>query len=395
MRAARWCLALVVAAGLHVVRPAAVEAQTRADTAAVLLEAVQRLRAEGETGAARALLRLIARDYAGTPAAAAVDTELAALRGMRPAERPGRTELLVWGSTYGAWLGVAVPAMLDADEEEVYGLGLLLGAPMGFLAARAYTNANPVTEGQARAITFGGTWGTWQGFGWTEVLGRRTHRVCPGPEPSDPCHEFDSGPSAQTRFAAAVGTGLAGIATGAWLARRPITAGTASAVSLGGMWGTWFGWGLGAIADLRERDLWTASLVGGNAGLVAMALTAPAAQVSEARARLVSISGVIGGLAGLGLLLIVQPDDDQVSVAIPVLMSAAGLGAGLYYTRDYDEYRGGRSDSEGGPGGGAALLERRPGAGWMLGAPQPAPVLRSGARHSEPAVYLPLVHVRF
>ncbi|MGH7449472.1 MAG: hypothetical protein ACREK1_06145, partial [Longimicrobiales bacterium] len=43
----------------------ALRAQTRADSAAVLLNAAEQLRLRGEAGAARAVLELIARQYAG------------------------------------------------------------------------------------------------------------------------------------------------------------------------------------------------------------------------------------------------------------------------------------------------------------------------------------------
>src|SRR5690606_5243231 len=128
-----------------------------------------------------------------------------------------------------------------------YGLGLLLGAPAGFLAARAYGNRTMPTDGQARALTFGGLWGTWQGFGWSEVLDLGQEEYCEPPEFGGYC--YDTGDDTSTRTLAAVVGGLAGIGTGALLARKPIPAGTAAAVTLSGFWGTWFGWGAGYMAD--------------------------------------------------------------------------------------------------------------------------------------------------
>ena len=47
--------------------------------------------------------------------------------------------------------------------------------------------------------------------------------------------------------------------------------------------------------------------------------------MSRNRTRLVSIAGVIGGLAGAGLDLIVQPDNEKVAIGIPLAGSIAGL----------------------------------------------------------------------
>lgn len=274
-----------------------VRAQSRADSAAVLLRTAAQLRDDGETGAARAVLELIARHYAGTPAAAEVERMLALLRRTPDAERSGRTELLVFGTTYGAWLGVAVPLALDSDAAEAYGVGLLLGAPLGFYAAKQYADAKMPTEGQTRALTFGGTWGTFMGFALTEALdiGANVDLFCPAP---GECYEDESGPDAPTYVTAAVLGGLAGIGTGAFLARKPITAGTAATVSLGTMWGAWFGFGVSYLADQEGDGLLTGAMIGGNGALAALGIVAPRWQMSESRARLISVGGIAGGLAG-------------------------------------------------------------------------------------------------
>lgn len=385
----RWLCVLVLVAGASIVALQPVQAQTRADTAAVLLNAAERLRVQGELAAARALLQLIGRDYAGTPAAAEVETMLALVQRMPAREQSGRTELMVWGATYGAWLGVALPLMADAEEPEVYGVGLLLGAPAGFFAARAYGAKHRPTEGQARAITFGGTWGTFQGFGWGQYfdVGSETLQSCAPPELGLPCEDLETDADGPSLVAAALAGGIAGIVTGALLARKPITSGTATAVSHGGLWGTWFGFGLSYVAGSRDDDLLASALVGGNVALIATGIMAPAWRLSENRARLISIAGVIGGIVGGGLVLILQPDDDETGVAIPVATSALGLGLGAHYTRNYDA----RADDGGSPG---ALLDRNH-ARWSLDVPEPRLQLRRDGRRKDAAVFLPLLEVRF
>lgn len=369
------------------VLPRGAAAQTRADTAAVLLQAAEELRLRGEPDAARALLTLIAERYAGTAAAAQVEAMRALLRGAPAVERSGRTELLVWSATYGAWLGIAVPLMLDSDSEEAYGLGLLLGAPAGFMAARRYTASAMPTEGQARAITFGGSWGTYQGLGWAEVFDIGVSRVDEfGFEETD----------GSARITAAVIGGLAGIGAGALLARKPISAGTAAATTLGGLWGTWFGFALSYIGGLEDDALLGSTLTAGNVALAATALAAPSWQLSESRARLISVGGLIGALGGAGLVLITQPDDDKVALAIPTVTSALGLLFAANRTRAADASGSGPNGGQdaGGAAPRGALLNISAG---RLTIDTPAAALRLVRQHSAltPVVHVPLLQARF
>jgi hypothetical protein len=384
----RIVLMALVALGALAGAVGGVQAQTRADSADVLMHAARQLTARGEAAAARALLDYIERQFAGTAAAAEVQRARLAMRRMPDAERPGRTELILFGATHGAWLGIAVPLMFRSEEPAAYGLGLLVGAPAGFLAARAYANAFQPTEGQARAITFGGTWGTWQGFGWGEVLdigSERYYEPCPPESPNLPCGYVDSQPEA--RVTVAVLGGLAGIATGAILARKPITAGTAAAVGSGGLWGTWFGFAGGIVAGLEDDALLASTLVMGNAGLVALGIAAPAWHTTEGRVRLVNVGGVIGALAGAGIVLIAQPDDEKVLMAIPLATSVAGLVAGVQLTRD--------RDPEDAPGGGQGAFINRDGGRWALDMPQAAITMQRVDGALRPAAYVPLLKARF
>ena len=368
---------ILVALSLSFAMPRAAAAQTRADSAAVLLETASRFEARGRLDVADALYEHILERFGDTAAAVEVRRIRAAMPADRAA-RSGRVELQVWGTLYGLWLGVAVPLIADADGPEPYGLGLLLGGPAGFFASRAYARSRGISEGQARAITFGGTWGTWQGFGWGEV--------------------FDvggGGDETQEYVASMVAGGLTGIVTGAILARNPIPAGTATAVSFGALWGTWFGVAAGVVADLDGDDLLAATLVGGNAGLITTAFIAPGWEMSRNRARLISIAGVLGGVAGAGVALLLQPDDEKVAILLPTVGSIAGLAIGATTTSDYD--RGGASGG-GGSGDGAALIDVR-GGRVSIGSALPQPTLvRADDRPDPPlrlGVRLTLLRARF
>jgi len=304
---------------------------TPSDTADVILETARVFEADGRWDVAEALYRLVLDRYGATTAATGARARL-----VSPPDAvvygDGSVELSVWMTLYGAWLGVAIPGALGADSPEPYGVGLLAGAPTGFLVGRGLARSLNLTEGQARAITLGGTWGTWQGFGWREVFDWGVGQQCDLYAGETYCYNTDD--SVEEDFAAMVIGGLVGIGTGALLSNRDITPGTGTVVNYASLWGTWFGVAAGILADLEDDDLLAATLVGGDVALVATALMAPGWNVSRSRARLVSIAGILGGIGGAGLDLLIQPDSDKAAVAIPLIGSIAGLAIGIASTRD-------------------------------------------------------------
>lgn len=370
--------------------PAPIEAQVTArDSAAVLLGTAERFAREGRADVAEALYRYVADHFNGTPAAEEASARLVVLPPPGASVRgSGRVELQVWSTLYGLWLGVAIPGALGVDGPEPYGIGLLLGGPAGYLAGKSIARSRAITEGQARAITLGGTWGTWQGFGWTDVFDIGEGFTCD----LDQC--TDDG-ATEERFAGMIVGGLAGIGVGTLLSRRDISAGAAATVNFGALWGTWFGVAGGYLMDLEGDNLLAATLVGGDAGLVGAALMAPRWRMSRSHARLVSIYGVMGGLAGLGVDLIVQPDNDKTAMAVPLVGSVVGLLVGAAVTRDYD------GPDTPGP------VEHLPGSGLLrvrggrvgLGLPLPTPrrLILEGARRrgGHTALGLTILEMRF
>ena len=179
MRRALTTLTLVLAVlAATSVTPRGVQAQvTAADSAAVLLEAAQAFVRQGDPQVGQAILRYIVSRFPGTAAAQAAQERLASVQA-RGTAGSGRVELRVWSTLYGGWLGLAIPAALGVDDPEPYGLGLLVGGPAGFLAGRMIAGSRDITEGQARAITLGGTWGSWQGLGWAQVLDLGGESIC-------------------------------------------------------------------------------------------------------------------------------------------------------------------------------------------------------------------------
>ncbi len=324
MRTARCSLvALALAAHALCYTPAAAQDPGTAgpDPAAELYAAARTLEAEGEIQLAEALKDFVLRRYPESAAARTIRIARST-PGSRQIEGGGRTELIVWSTLYGLWLGVAVPAMLSADGSEAYGLGLLVGGPIGFGAGWSATRATPISDGRASAITWAGSWGTWQGFGWAQV-------VDPGAGSCDDFGYCESGPSPETVFGWMIAGGLAGTAGGILATRSlDISPGDASLLNLGSLWGTWYGAALGILGGMEDDDLMAATLVGGNIGALAGAALARSTPVSRSQARIASIVGVVAGLAGAGVDLIAQPDNEKVAIAIPAVTSAIGLALG-------------------------------------------------------------------
>lgn len=339
-----------------------------------------RLQAEGRVQLATTLLQLVQERYPNTAAAAEAGRLLAGLR-RDVADRSGATELMVFGTTYGAALGVAVPIALRLDDPEAFGLGLIVGGPVGFLASRAYARGRSLSEGQASAIISGALWGAWQAFGWGEVLDLGEDEVC-YPDPALPGTEYcyQEGPEGHDVVKTMVAGSLLGLGVGTVLSQKNITAGTAATVNFGALWGSWFGAALGILGEQEDDAMFTSVLLGGNAGLLAGAIGNSKWRLSESRARLISIAGVAGGLAGAGLLLVLQPDDaDNSAVLVPLAGSIAGLALGARWTRHMDRD--------------AMIDVGRGRLGFEL--PSVHPTLLDDGRRRVPAVRLNLIQARF
>ena len=360
---------------------------TRADSAAVILAVASDFESRGEEDVAASLYRHIVDRFPGTPAAETAGARLDAASAER-SQAGGEIELRVWSTLYGIWLGVAVPAALEAEGPEAYGVGLLLGGPAAFLGGRAFSRSRPVSPGQARAITWGGTWGALQGMGWANALDLGGDiRI----------HE---GPSDRAIFASMIAGSAVGLAGGVLASRRDITPGTSTSAMLGSLWGAWFGIASSILLDLEDNTAWGTTMMGGDAGLVAGALAGSRWPLSRSRARLISVGGLIGGVGGLGIVMITQPGNDDSEIGIPLAGSIAGLVAAAAFTQGAgaEEDASGNAQATGFLPAAGALLNRSRGGDWSLSAPLPFPVREPDARTNGREVLVwkvPILNVRF
>ena len=291
----------------------------------------------------------------------------------RQSQAGGEVELKVWTTTYGLWQGIAIPLAAGVDEPEAYGFGLLVGGPVGFLLGREMTRSRPRSLGQARAITWGGTWGAIQGWGWARVFDLGSDDYAYGGN-----GRYGDDETVEAAVASMIVGGALGIGGGLALARREITPGAATSGMLGSLWGMWFGFSTAWLVDIEEEDgLMAAAMLVGNAGLVAGALAGSRVPLSRGRARMISLGGLVGAFGGAGITLIAQPDSDKAAVGTILAGSIAGLVVGAAGTRDdlgetdpSEEVQAAASLPA--PG---SLLNWSEGT-WALSTPLPAPVLQ-------------------
>lgn len=387
-------LVAVAAATLCATRSASAQL-TRADSAAVLLAVADDFADRGVNDIAEALYRHISERFPGTAAAEAARALVAGVA-VRQSRAGGEVELKVWSALYGIWQGIAIPVAAGSDEPATVGMGLLLGGPAGFLMGRELARLRPRSLGQARAITWGGTWGAIQGWGWARALdlGSGGAYAAPGSRNGG----FGDDESTEAALTAMIVGGAAGIAGGAALARSKITSGTATSAMLGSLWGIWIGFSTAYLADVEGDGLTAAAMMAGNAGLVVGAVAGSRMPLSRSRARLISVGGVVGAFGGVGITLIGQPDDGKTAVGTILAGSVAGLAVGAATTGDDP----GEPEESGEQA--AAALPPAPGAllnwsdrGWALSAPVPSTVRLSNRRGDRDGLVwkFPLLKVRF
>lgn len=371
----RLLLLALATAALSAPRPASAQL-TRTDSAAVLLAAAEDFANRGAHDIAEALYRHILERFPRTAAAETAQTRLDGVTDQR-SRTGGEVEIKVWSTIYGLYNGgVLMPLAFDADAAEAIGAGLLIGGPVGFLIGHQLTRARPYSPGQARAVTWGASWGTIQGALFATMF------------------DVDTEVAARMMIAG----GAAGLAAGSLIARREIPAGTGTSAMLGSLWGLWYGVASSVLVELEFQGTGAAMMLTGNAGLIVGAVAGSRVPISRGRARLISLGGVLGGFAGAGMVLIGQPDSEKVAIGVPMAMSMVGLAVGALATRGGDWAD--RSDdarsaaSLPAPG---SLINWSEG-NWALSTPLPIPT-----RQPTPAINgregvvwkVPLLNVRF
>jgi hypothetical protein len=162
-------------------------------------------------------------------------------------------------------------------------------------------------------------------------------------------------------------------------------------------WGTAYGaaFSVLAAADGEPTDAslfgWMAAV--GNAALLAAVPVARVWRPSVGRVRLITLSGVAGGLLGFGIDLLADVADEKTAVLIPTMGATAGLVVGAALTAPRST-RG--SESALPPPGALLRLGHDPGLGLPLPEPRALPTLTPEGRVGRrAAIGFRIAEVRF
>jgi hypothetical protein len=227
---------------------------------------------------------------------------------------------------HGVALGLEVCAMAECQDAEPWVAAMMLGAGTGFAASHFITHKG-VSPGLARALTNGTLWGAAHGL---EVFFGA---------------ELDRGFDEELWLGASLALGqLGGVGVAALLhdALDP-TAGQVSLASSGGIWANVI---TGEVLGILEPDSSGGSLAWllmatGDVGLVAGGLLGSYQPMTASRVLMIDAGGVLGSLVGLGLGVLVAPDDfgdpdTRVMFGVGLIGTLTGLGSAYYLTNEWD-----------------------------------------------------------
>ncbi len=300
-----------------------VEAKLKQLESKLIYDAASQLVSDEEYDKAIRRFDRIISEYPETEYARLVEdkmSQIATLR-LQPKIISGTSKALVgFGTLFTTWLGVGTLILADADEPAPYGLALIAGPLGGLAGSMSLTQNLKLNDGQASLINLGGAWGIWQATG-AAIIADADEKAVVG---------------------ASMAGGLIGLAlSGSIVHGRDITPGDATMINFGGIWGTWFALCGAMAADVEdEHNLLASAMIGGDTGLLAMAILSPKLNMSRARARLINIGGIVGTLYGLGTNILLEVDSERTAWNVMGVGSVLGLVAGAYFTRNYDVEKG-------------------------------------------------------
>lgn len=293
--------------------------------AAELYETAFRLIVEGDYGEAYDQLDEVIAKYPDTVYARFAEDRRYRLEQLnlpsirrKKIDQNGRVGTVVFSTLYSTWLGIGTARLMDeTDNAKSIATGMMIGAPTGLLISLIVTRNAKLTRGQSALINSGGSWGTWQGWGWATLI--------------------DEDGDEKSLIRGAMIGGLSSILTASILTRKiDLSLGDMGIINYGALWGTWLSLCAGQVAGVEDDDeLLALTLIGGNIGATAMASLSPKIDITLARANWINLGGVIGTTVASGIVMIIAESDISPEAAFAALMigGIAGLITGIYNTR--------------------------------------------------------------
>jgi len=231
-------------------------------------------------------------------------------------DQSGRTDVLIFSGYYGLWLGIALPAALEASTSEAYALGLIFVPAISVGIAHLATKDIDVTDADANLISSGGWLGTLHGLGWAGVADQ----------------------SGEAVLGWGIGGGLAGITLAmAVNANFEFSEGQAALTGSALWWGGWLGFVTALGAGLEDDDVLKAALIGSGGLTVIVASAAHNTTLTRRRVRFMNLGGFLGAGAGVGVLLLAKVDDERTGAIVWGACSVAGGYIGIHASRPSSE----------------------------------------------------------
>lgn len=217
----------------------------------------------------------------------------------------GRVGLAVWGTGYGIANGIFLSALADGGAKS-YAVAMLTGGALGFGIPWIWSEKRNVDEARATLMTFGGSWGLWQGLGWPYAV-------------------FDN-PSKNQILIPGIVAGLTGVVgTGFLTADREISQGDAAMMTTLPGWTSIYWLWLAIISGAEsERFILGSTLLAGDIGVIGGVLLAPHIERSRNDIRLINVGGLLGGLTGSAIAVIFGIDNGK--VALSTIMGGSLIG---------------------------------------------------------------------
>ena len=244
--------------------------------------------------------------------------------------RAGRRAIVTWATLYGFGLyGPGTIRLLDVESERrVAGLQMLIGGGSFFWALEA-TRDYRLGSGRS-LLVLGGSWaGTLYGLG-VPVF-------------------FESENDKAYLAAAMIGTPAGGLMAYRLSSHRWFERGETDLMVAGGLTGGFYGVAIPYVLDIEDLDEWVqariyvaSAMVGAPAGLWATTRLMRGRPMSEGRAHLVALGGVVGAAYASGFLSL----GDVESTRAHVLATMIGLPLGTFFGyewTDAEEYTPGRA----------------------------------------------------
>ncbi len=234
----------------------------------------------------------------------------------------GRTKLIVGTMVLSlGYYGWAVPGALDVDDGKLAVTLYMLTSGAGFYIPLFVTSNIPVTDAAATLSLYGGTRGIVHGISLSNL--------------------FSKEPSGQGIIASGMLVSIIEVLAGFNIANKlNISAGTAETIGVGGDFGLGLGLGTAHLANFLENDndqaVAGSVLLGSGIGLLGGKLIADHQPYTRGDSYVLSAAGLLGAYIPIAVVDISGTENEKAYTASSMLGAVVGLGLGHKLVQEKD-----------------------------------------------------------